>query len=51
MIWGFRDILGPKNDTRKVEKIHKGFKLYQVFMHNFLCQNIWIFSLFIYIAY
>ena len=46
MIWGFRDILGPKNDTRKVKKIHKGFKLYQVFMHNFLCQNIWIFYIY-----
>ena len=35
MIWGYQDILGPKNCTRKIDKIHKDFELYHVFMHKF----------------
>ena len=38
-------ILGPKNHTRKINNIHKNFELQQVFMPNFLCQNIPIFPL------
>ena len=34
MIWGYRNILTPKNQTRKNDKIDKDFELYQVFMHN-----------------
>ena len=33
--WGISDL---KNHTRKIDKIHKDFELYQVFMHNFLRQ-------------
>ena len=29
-----------KNYTRKVNKIHKGFELYQVLMHNHLGQSV-----------
>ena len=35
--------MGPKNQTRKIVKIHKSFELYQVFMYNFLCQTVLIF--------
>ena len=35
-----------KNHTRKISN-HKGFELYQVFMHDFLYQNILIFPLYI----
>ena len=47
MIWVYQNILDPKNCTRKIDKIHKDFEQYQVFMHNFLYQNIWIFPLYI----
>ena len=30
--WRYQHILGPKNQTRKIVKIHKNFELYQVFM-------------------
>ena len=36
---------GAKNDTRRNNKIHKDRELYQVFIHNFLCQNFQIFPL------
>ena len=45
MIWGHQDILAKKDHTRKIEKIHKDFELYQVFMHNFLGNYIPIFPL------
>ena len=32
----------PKNHIWKINKIH----IYEVFMQNFLCQNVWIFSSF-----
>ena len=35
MTWGYREVLGPKNYTRKIDKILKYFELYQVFMNNF----------------
>ena len=38
---------GPKNRTIKISNIHKDFELFQLFMHNFLCQNISIFILYI----
>ena len=47
MILECQNILDPKNHTKKNDKIHKNFELYQVFMHNFLYQNAWIFSLYI----
>ena len=31
----------------KIDKIHKDFELYQVCMHYFLCQNVWILALYI----
>ena len=36
----------PKNQKKKV-KIHKDFELYQVFMYNFLCQNVPILSYYV----
>ena len=45
MSWGYQDILGQKNYTRQISNIHKDFELYQIFMHNFLCQNFLIFPL------
>ena len=47
MIWDYRNILGSKTNTRKVDKIKKGFELYQVFTYKFLYKNIWIFPLYI----
>ena len=47
MIWGYRNILGPKSHTIEIDKIYEDFELYQVFMYNFLCQNIQIFPLYI----
>ena len=49
MGWGYLDILGQKVHRKKIGKTHKDFKLYQVFMFNFLNQNIGIFVLYIYI--
>ena len=40
-------LLGPKNQTKKIYKIHKDFELYQVFMYNFLCQNVPILSYYV----
>ena len=40
---GLSEHFGPK----KPHNIHKDFELYQVLMHNFLCQNILISSLYI----
>ena len=51
MSWGYRDILGPKNYTRKTSNICKDFELlYQVFMHNFSCQNVPIFPFYIFLT-
>ena len=36
--------MGQKKYTRKIDKIHKDLKLYQVFMHSFLCQTVLMFS-------
>ena len=41
------NILNSINHTRKSDKIHKDFELYQAFMHNFLSQNISIFPIYI----
>ena len=38
--WGYQHSLDLKNHTRKISNIHKNFELYQVFMHNFLCETI-----------
>ena len=37
---------GSKNQTRKNDKIHKEFELYQLFMYNFLCQTVLIFPIY-----
>ena len=47
MIWGYRNILGPKSHAIEIDNIYEDFELYQAFMHNFLCQNIRIFPLYI----
>ena len=44
---GYPIILDPKNHTREVDNTHKDFELFQVFMCNFLCQNVRIFLLYI----
>ena len=44
---GYQNILSPKNHTRKTDKIHTNFELCQVFAHNFLCQKVWLFRLYI----
>ena len=36
-----------KNQTSKIVKINKDFERYQVFMYNFLCQNVLIFLIYI----
>ena len=41
----YRDILGPKNHTRKTDNIYKDFEKNEAFVHNFLYQNIPIFPL------
>ena len=41
----------PKKQTKKFDKIHKDFELYQVFMPNVLGQNARVFALYIYITY
>ena len=40
--WGLLAHVVQKNHTRKINKIHKDFELYQVFIHNFLSQNVLI---------
>ena len=35
-----------KKLPQKIDSIHKDFKLYQVFMHNFLCENVSILPLY-----
>ena len=35
--------VGPKNHTRKIDKIHKSVEIYQLLMHNFLGQKVRIF--------
>lgn len=47
MIWVYRNIFGPKNYTRKIDKIHKNFELYEFLMYNYLCQTVPIFSAYI----
>ena len=44
---GYKNILCPKNRRWKISNIFRDFKLYRVFMFNFLCQNAQIFSLYI----
>lgn len=39
--------LGQKNHTGKISNIKKGFELYQIFIHDFLCQTVPIFPLYI----
>ena len=39
--------MSPKNHARKTDKIHTNFELCQVFAHNFLCQKVWLFRLYI----
>ena len=48
MSWEYLEILGQKVQRKKIGKNHKDFKLYQVFMFNFLNENIGIFVLYIY---
>ena len=50
MIWEYQNILGPQNHTREIDKIHKDWELYQVFMHKFLFQNVQILPLHILIT-
>ena len=38
---------GPKNHTRKIYRIHKDFGLTQVYLHDFMCKNVWIFMLYV----
>ena len=40
MIWRYRNILAPKNHTKKMDKIHEDFELYQAIMSNFLYQTV-----------
>lgn len=47
MSYGYQDILGPKNQTRKVRNIHKDIELRRDLMHNVLCQNVSILPLWI----
>ena len=44
---GVLEILSQKNHTKKISSIHKDFELYQLFMHNFLHQNVLMFPLYI----
>ena len=46
-VWGEGGILSLKYHTRKMSNIHKDSELYQLFMHNFLYQNIPMFPLYI----
>ena len=50
MIWEYQNILGPQNHTREIDKIHKDWELYQVFMHKFLFQNVQVLPLHILIT-
>ena len=50
LVWGHWKILSSKNQTRKIVLIHKKIELYQVFMYNFLCQTVLIFSIYILFA-
>ena len=47
LTWGYLDFLGPKNQTRKINEVHKAFELYQVFICNFLWQTVLIFPIYI----
>ena len=38
---------GQRKSYKKIDKIDKDFELYEVFIHNFFCQNVWIFPLYI----
>ena len=44
----YQDILCLKNHKRKIGNNHKDFELYQLFMHNFLYQNVLIFPLYLF---
>ena len=46
---GYWDILGPKNQTRKIDKIHKDIELHQVFAH--LCLQMFRYFYDIYFLY
>ena len=39
--------MGPKTHTRKIDEIYKNFERYKVLMHNVLCQNVLMFSLYV----
>ena len=45
--FGVSGYFGPKNITRLISYIQKDFELYQVLLHNFLCQNVLILPLYI----
>ena len=42
--WGYYHILSPKNQTKKVVKMHTIFELYQVFIYTSLYQTVVIFT-------
>ena len=46
-VWNHQHSLGPKSHTRKIGNIHEDSELYQVFMHDFLCQTVSIFPFYI----
>ena len=50
LIWGYYNILSWNIRQEKLTEFMKIFELYQVSMHNVLCQNIWIFSNYILLA-
>ena len=50
LVWGHWKILSSKNQIRKIVIIHKKIELYQVFMYNFVCQTVLIFSIYILFA-
>ena len=44
--WGYLHFVGPRNQTRKIFKIHKNVELYQFSCYNFLCKTVLIFSIY-----
>ena len=47
MSYGYQDILGPKNQTRKIRNILKDLELRRDLMHTVVCQNVSILPLWI----
>ena len=45
LVWRNWDIIGSKNQTTKIDKIHKDFELYQAFTYNFLSQTVPVFPI------